>query len=138
MLDDISLRRLLTESRTIAVVGLSPDPARPSHGVARYLQRQGYRIIPVNPYCSVVLGERCYASLMDIPETVDIVDVFRRPEYVPAIAEQAIASGARALWLQLGVVHTEAAQRAQAAGLTVVMDRCLLVEHARLLGRGPV
>jgi predicted CoA-binding protein len=120
-------------SRTIAVVGLSSDPARPSYGVARYLQRQGYRIIPVNPYEQLVLGERAYPHLRAVPVPVDVVNVFRRPEYVPEVVADAIAVGARALWLQFGVIHEEAARRAQAAGLAVVMDRCIKVEHARQL-----
>lgn len=119
--------------KTIAVVGLSSDPMRPSHGVARYLQRHGYRIIPVNPYEQLVLGERAYPNLREVPVPVDVVDVFRRPEFVPEVVEDAIAVGARALWLQFGVVHDEAARRAQAAGLAVVMDRCIKVEHARQL-----
>ena len=118
---------------TIAVVGLSSDPSRPSFGVARYVQRHGYRIIPVNPYEQLVLGERAYPSLREVPVPVDVVNVFRRPEFVLEVAEDAIALGARALWLQFGVVHEEAARRAQAAGLAVVMDRCIKVEHARQL-----
>src|SRR5262249_7650154 len=101
-------------------------------GVAAYLQRQGLRIVPVNPKEQEVLGERAYATLRDVPVPVDVVDVFRRPEYVPAIVDEAIAIGAPVLWLQLHVIHPEAAARAQAAGLAVVMDRCLKVEHARL------
>ena len=116
--------------RTIAVVGLSSDPGRPSYDVARYLQRAGYRIIPVNPNETEVLGERAYASLRDIPEPVDVVDVFRRPAFVPAIVDDAIAVGAPVLWLQQGVVDTASAERARAAGLAVVMDRCMKVEHA--------
>ena len=119
--------------KTIAVVGLSSDPARPSFGVARYLQRHGYRIIPVNPYEQIVLGERAYPGLRAVPVPVDVVNVFRRPEFVPDVAADAIAIGARALWLQFGVVHEEAALQAQAAGLAVVMDRCIKVEHARQL-----
>ena len=119
--------------KTIAVVGLSSDPLRPSHGVARYLQRQGYRIIPVNPYEQLVLGERAYPNLREVPVPVDVVDVFRRPEFVPDVVEEAIAVGARALWLQFGVVHEEAARRAYEAGLAVIMDRCIKIEHARQL-----
>ena len=118
------------QGKTIAVVGLSSDPARPSYGVARYLQRQGYRIIPVNPNEREVLGERAYPSLREIPVPVDVVDVFRRPEYVPEVVDDAIAIGAPVLWLQQGVIHPRAAARAQAAGLVVVMDRCMKVEHA--------
>jgi predicted CoA-binding protein len=117
------------QGKTIAVVGLSSDPSRPSYGVARYMQRQGYRIIPVNPNETQVLGEQAYASLHDIPVPVDVVDVFRRPEHVPEVVDEAIAIGAPVLWLQQGVIHPQAAQRAQAAGLAVVMDRCIKVEH---------
>ncbi len=123
---------ILRRSRTIAVVGLSPDPDRPSHQVAQYLQNQGYRIIPVNPKCDAILGERCYASLRDIPEPVDIVDIFRQVEAIPAIVEEAIAIGAKVVWMQLGLEHPEAAARARSAGLQVVMNRCLKVEHAQL------
>ncbi|HEY8425169.1 MAG TPA: CoA-binding protein [Limnochordales bacterium] len=122
---------ILKDARTVAVVGLSPDPSRPSHVVASYLKRQGYRVVPVNPTVSEVLGERSYPDLRSVPEPVDVVDVFRRPEHVPAIVEEAIAIGAKAVWLQEGVVHEEAAQRARQAGLRVVMDRCMLKEHQR-------
>lgn len=122
---------LLTVARTIAVVGLSPSPLRPSYGVAEYLQRAGYKIIPVNPNEREVLRERAFERLEDIREKVDIVDVFRRPEFVPEIAETAIAIDAKALWLQEGVIHEEAARRAREAGLFVVMDRCILKEHAK-------
>lgn len=130
--DNAALRELLAQTRTIAVVGLSPNPLRPSHGVAAYLQRAGYRVIPVNPTCAEVLGERCFASLRDIPEKVDIVDCFRRSEEILPLARDAIAIGAKALWMQLGVQHDEAAALARAAGLTVVSNRCLKIEHARL------
>jgi len=123
------LKKILTSYRTVAVVGLSPDQGKASHEVAAYLQRAGYRIIPVNPACQEVLGERCYPTLAEIPGEVEIVDVFRRAEFVPEIAEQAIAKGAKVLWLQEGVVNEAAAARAEAAGLTVVMDRCMLKEH---------
>jgi predicted CoA-binding protein len=125
------IRTLLEGVHTIAVVGLSDNPERASHGVAAYLQRHGYRIIPVNPNVAEVLGERAYGSLRDIPDKVDLVDVFRRPEHVPAIVEDAIAIGARAVWMQEGVVHNAAAERARAAGLAVVMDRCIFKEHRR-------
>lgn len=127
------LRRILQQSHTIAVVGLSPDPARPSHDVARYLQAQGYTIVPVNPACGEILGEKCYPSLRDVPLAIDIVDVFRRTSEVMHVAEDAIAIGARCLWLQLGVIAPEAATRAQVAGLEVVMDHCIKIEHRRLL-----
>ena len=130
------MEKILKESRTIAVVGLSPRPERPSHSVARYLQAQGYRIIPVNPTVEEVLGERSYPDLASIPETVDVVDIFRRSEHVPPIVEAAIAVGARAVWMQEGIVHEKAAQQAKAAGLLVVMDRCMLVEHGRLKAAG--
>ncbi|MFQ5817319.1 MAG: CoA-binding protein [Terriglobia bacterium] len=122
---------LLRTARTIAVVGLSSKPQRPSYGVARYLQAAGYRIIPVNPKETKVLGERAFARLEDVPQKIDVVDVFRRSEHVPAIVASAIRVGARAIWLQEGVVHQAAAERARQAGLQVVMDRCMLKEHAR-------
>jgi len=123
---------LLRSSRTIAVVGLSGKRYRPSYGVAEYLQKAGYRIIPVNPHESQILGEKCYPDLEAIPEAVDIVDIFRRSEFVPEIVEAAIRKGAKAIWMQEGVAHEEAAARAQAAGLTVIMDRCILKDHRRL------
>ena len=123
---------ILGEARTIVVVGLSARRFRPSHGVAEYLQRAGYRIIPVNPKIAEVLGERSYASLDEVPEPVDIVDIFRRPEHVPAIVEAAIRKGAKTIWMQEGVVHEDAARRAESAGLAVIMDRCILKEHRRL------
>ncbi|NLF55952.1 MAG: CoA-binding protein [Thauera phenolivorans] len=132
--DNDGLRRLLQETKTIAVVGLSPKPDRPSHEVAAYLQRAGYRIVPVNPACEEVLGERCYPSLREIPVPIDLVDVFRRPEDVMSVVEDAIAVGARALWLQLGVIAPQAAARAEDAGLKVVMDRCTKIDHRALLG----
>ncbi|MCL6508874.1 MAG: CoA-binding protein [Bryobacteraceae bacterium] len=128
----MSIPELLRSARTIAVVGLSSKPWRPSHGVAEYMQRAGYRIIPVNPNESEVLGERAYPSLEAVPEKVDIVNVFRRPEYVPEIVEAAIRIGAPAIWMQEGVVNEAAAERARQAGLFVVMDRCILKEHRRL------
>ena len=123
---------ILGEARTIAVVGLSARRFRPSHGVAEYLQRVGYRIIPVNPNITEVLGEKSYASLDAVPEPVDIVDIFRRSEHVPEIVEAAIRKGAKTIWMQEGVVHEEAARRAESAGLAVIMDRCILKEHRRL------
>lgn len=130
--DAETIRRVVTEARSVAVVGASPDPNRPSHGVARYLHSVGLRIFPINPAISTLFGLTVYPSLADLPERVDIVDVFRRPEYVTDIAEAAIAGGAGALWLQLGVLNPEAAQLAEDGGLAVVMDRCLAVEHRRL------
>ena len=126
-----TVERILSTAKTIAVVGLSPNPHRPSHGVARYLQRAGYRIIPVNPVADEVLGERARASLLEIAEPVDVVDVFRRAEFVSDITDQAIAIKARALWLQDGVVDQQSAQRALDAGLDVVMDDCMMRRHAR-------
>ena len=123
---------LLRRSRTIAVVGLSSKKYRPSYGVAEYMQEQGYRIIPVNPNESEVLGEKTYRSIEDVPEHIDIVDIFRRSEFVGPIVESAIRVGANAVWMQEGVVHEEAAQKARDAGLAVVMDRCILKEHMRL------
>lgn len=125
------IRKLLQESKTIAVVGLSSNRMRPSFGVASYMQRAGYKIIPVNPNENEVLGERAVARLEDIREKVDIVDVFRRSEFVREIADSAIAIGARALWLQEGVIDEEAAKRARDAGLFVAMDMCILKEHAK-------
>ena len=120
---------LLTRVKTIAVVGLSSDPMRPSFGVSQYMQRKGYRIIPVNPNESSVLGEKAYSSLSEVPEKIDVVDVFRRPEFVPEIVEETIRLKISALWLQEGVIHQAAAKRARDAGLTVVMNRCILKEH---------
>ena len=128
----MTIPELLKTSRTIAVVGLSSKRFRPSYGVTEYMQRNGFRIIPVNPLETTVLGEKSYASLEAIPDRVDIVDIFRRPEFVPEIVEAAIRIGARAVWMQEGVVHEAAAERARAAGLEVVMDRCILKDHRRL------
>ncbi|MDI3316191.1 MAG: CoA-binding protein [Bacillota bacterium] len=131
------LADLLRRARTVAVVGLSPRPERPSHDVARYLQEHGYRIVPVNPGHDEILGERSYPSVESIPAelAVDVVDVFRRPEEVPGVVEQVLRRGSvGALWLQLGVIAPEAARKARDAGLLVVMDRCMKVEHRRLLG----
>jgi uncharacterized protein len=123
---------ILRQSRTIAVVGLSSKRFRPSYGVAEYMQRAGYRIFPVNPEEREVLGEKCYADLDSVPEAIDIVDIFRRSEFVPEIVEAAIRKGAKAVWMQEGVIHEEAARRAAEAGLDVVMDRCILKDHRRL------
>ncbi|MBI4459710.1 MAG: CoA-binding protein [Acidobacteria bacterium] len=127
------IETILSSSRVIAVVGLSSRDTRPSHRVAQYLQNSGYRIIPVNPNETEVLGEKAYASLDDVPERIDVVDIFRRPEFVTPIVEAAIRVGAKAIWMQEGVVHEEAAQRARSAGLQVVMDRCMFKEHSRWL-----
>ncbi|CAM5316245.1 MULTISPECIES: CoA-binding protein [unclassified Thauera] len=134
MSDIQTLRRVLRESRTIAVVGLSADWFRPSYFAAKYMQEHGYRIIPVNPKYAEILGEKCYPDLASIPEPVDMVDVFRKSADALPIAEQAIAIGAKSLWLQIGVINEEAKQKAEAAGLTVVMDRCVKIEYARLFG----
>jgi uncharacterized protein len=129
--DEATIQRIVRSARVIAVVGLSTNPRRPSNEVARYLQRQGLRIVPVNPNIREALGERSYPSLRDIPFPVDVVDVFRRPSAVPGVAEDAVTIGAKALWLQLGVIHREGAEIARRAGLDVVMDRCLKVEWMR-------
>ena len=135
MADDIAtLRRILRTSRTIAVVGLSAEWHRPSYFAAKYMQEHGYRIVPVNPRYAEILGERCHATLTTIDVPVDIVDVFRKTEDVMPIAEQAIAIGAKCLWQQIGVKNEAAAALAAAAGLDVVMDRCVKIEHARLFG----
>ena len=126
------LSEILHSSRTIAVVGISGKRYRPSYGVAEYMKKAGYRIIPVNPYETEVLGEKCYPDLDSVPEPVDIVDIFRRAEFVPDIVEAAIRKGAKAIWMQEGVIHEAAAQRAEAAGLAVAMDRCILKDHRRL------
>lgn len=131
--DDAGLRSLLENTRTIAVVGLSANPERPSYEVAQYLRRAGYTIIPVNPACTEILGEKCYPSLREVPVQIDMVDVFRKPEEVMPIVDDAIAVGARSLWLQLGVIAPEAVKRAETAGLAVVMDRCTKIEHRRLV-----
>jgi hypothetical protein len=123
------IAELLGRAKTIAVIGLSSDPTRPSFGVSQYMQRQGYRIIPVNPNETTVLGEKSYKTLGDIPEKIDVVDVFRRPEFVPEIVDEAIRLKIPALWLQEGVVHEAAAKKARSAGIKVVMDRCILKEH---------
>ena len=127
---DDTINRIL-KMHTIAVVGLSPKPERASHDVARYLLDQGYKIIPVNPVQEQILGLKCYPNLSAIPEPVDLVNVFRRPEHCAAIAEEAVAFGAKALWLQLGIANDEAARLASDGGLLVVMDHCIKIEHAR-------
>ena len=131
-----TIQKILTESHTVAVVGLSSNPERPSHEVAQYLQKRGYRIIPVNPNVSEVLGEQSYPDLLSIQQPVDVVDIFRRPEAVPVIVEQAIEIGAKAIWMQKGVRNQEAAEQAQTSGLLTVMDRCLMEEIMRLIAEG--
>jgi predicted CoA-binding protein len=128
------LRRILKTNHTIAVVGLSADWYRPSYFAAKYMQEHGFRIIPVNPKYDEILGEKCYPNLKAVPEPVDIVDVFRKPDDCVPIAQDAVAIGAKVLWLQLGVVNEEAARVAEAGGLEVVMDRCVKIEYARLFG----
>jgi predicted CoA-binding protein len=130
--DDASLNALLDRVKTIAVVGLSPQPARPSYRVAQAMQRYGYRIIPVRPLVDEVLGEKAYSSLAEIPFAVDLVDVFRAAEHVPAIVEQCLALHLPSIWIQEGIVHDAAAQRAHDAGMTVIMDRCILKDYVRL------
>lgn len=129
--DPEAIEKILRECRTVAVVGLSSDPMRASHGVAGYLQRHGYRIIPVNPNETSVLGERAYASLANVPDPVDLVDIFRRSDQAGEHVDEAIRRGAKAVWLQEGVIDEAAAQRALDAGLMVVMNRCILKEHVR-------
>ena len=134
-----TIEEILATSRVIAVVGLSDQPERPSHSVARYLQGQGYRIVPVNPKLTgPVSGEEPYSSLDAVPEQVDLVDIFRRSIDVPPVVDAAIRVGARAVWMQLGIVHEEAARKAEAAGLQVVTDRCTAIEHRRLPREGGI
>ena len=132
-MNDAEIKKLFQEAKTIAVVGLSNNPMRASFGVARFLQRQGYRIIPVNPNEKEVLGERAYATVSEIPERPDIVDVFRRSEHVLAVVDDVLQKGTNCIWMQEGVVNEPAAKKAETAGIPVVMDRCILKEMARLL-----
>jgi predicted CoA-binding protein len=135
IVDDIAgLRRILAQTRTIAVVGLSANWYRPSYFAAKYMQDHGYRVIPVNPSYAEVLGEKCYPTIAAIPDPVDVVDCFRKPGEIVPLARQAAAKGAKVLWMQLGIRNDEAARIADAAGLDVVMDRCVKIEHARLMG----
>jgi hypothetical protein len=133
--DPSAIQRVLHTGKTIAIVGLSKNELRASHFVGYYLKRHGYRVIPVNPRETEILGETCYPSLRDVPGPVDIVNVFRAPDALPEIAREAVEIRARALWCQFGVINAEGAQLAQDGGLTVIMDRCLKVEHARYVGR---
>jgi predicted CoA-binding protein len=133
-----ALRQILAASKTVAVVGMSPKPDRPSHSVPAYLQQQGYRIIPVNPKLAEALGETAYASLRDIPVPVDVVEIFRRSEDIPPIVEDAIAIGAKVVWMQEGIVNQAAAARAEAAGLKVVMDACMRAVHRLLRAHGVI
>jgi predicted CoA-binding protein len=135
VVDDIAgLARILTRSRVIAVVGLSPNWYRPSFFAAKYMQEHGYRVVPVNPNAAEILGERSYPAVAAIPGDVDIVDCFRQPEEIPDLARAAVAKGARVLWMQLGIRSEEAARIASEAGLDVVMNRCVKIEHARIMG----
>ncbi|MBP9713317.1 MAG: CoA-binding protein [Sterolibacterium sp.] len=131
---DNDMRQLLREMKVFALVGLSSNPERPSHKVAKYLMTHGYTVIPVNPVETEILGQKCYARLADIPQKVDVVDCFRKSADIPPLAQDAIAIGAKVLWMQLEVINEEAAQSASTAGLAVVMDRCPKIEHARLMG----
>jgi uncharacterized protein len=133
--DPMTIQRLLHTSKTIAIVGLSSNELRPSHFVGYYLKRHGYRVVPVNPRETMVLGETCYPQLQDVPVPIDIVNVFRAPDALPGIARDAAAVHAQALWCQFGVINEEGARIAEEAGLSVVMDRCIKVEHARYVGR---
>jgi predicted CoA-binding protein len=132
--DSDPITKILEESKTIAVVGLSSNPMRPSHGVTEYMQCAGYRIFPVNPNETEVLGEKSYARLEDVPEKIDIVNVFRRAEEVPPVVESAIRIGAKTVWMQLGIENEESAEKARAAGLVVIEDACILVEHRKRAG----
>jgi predicted CoA-binding protein len=133
--DPLTIQRVLHSARTVAIVGLSANELRASYFVGYYLRRHGYRVIPVNPRESEILGEKSYPSLLDVPEKVDVVDVFRAPDALPGIAREAVAIHAGALWCQFGVINAEGAQIAEAGGLPVIMDRCLKIEHARYIGR---
>lgn len=133
--DSATILKVLRTMRTIAIVGLSSNPLRASHFVGFYLQRHGYQIIPVNPRETAVLGEKSYPSLLDVPEPIDVVDIFRNPDAVPGIAEEAVKVGAKTLWLQYNVISPEGVAIAERGGLTVVVDRCVKVEHARHMGR---
>jgi len=133
-MNDTQMRELFQTVRTIATVGYSTNPERPGSYVPEYLMRKGYRVIPVNPMLQDALGEKAYPDLLAIPEKVDVVQIFRRPEDVPALVEQAIQIGAKYVWMQIGAANKDAAQKAQAAGLLVAMDKCMMIEHKRLFG----
>ena len=134
IIDSNQLRRILKESRRIAVVGLSANPMRPSYFAAKYLKDHGYEIVPVNPNYQEILGEKCYPDLLSVPGKIDVVDLFQKAEQVPAFVDQAVAVGANVVWMQLGIVNEAAAKTAREAGLEVVMDRCMKIEYARLFG----
>jgi predicted CoA-binding protein len=138
MNSDNVLKEILQSAKTIAVVGLSSNPAKESYRIASYLKDQGYRIIPVNPTATEILGEKAYPDLISVPEKIDVVQIFRKPEDVPPVVDDAIKAGARVIWMQEGIVHEEAAQKAQQAGLQVVMDTCMRVSHRRLIGAQPI
>ncbi len=126
------IKAILERHKTVAIVGLSPKPARDSHKVAKYLKEHGYKIVPVNPGQKEILGERCYPDLRAIPFLVDIVDIFRKPEAIPAIVDEAVEIGAKVVWMQLGIAHDQAAHKARAAGLDVVMSKCIKIEHMNM------
>jgi predicted CoA-binding protein len=134
MTDIKDLRRILTDYKRVAIVGLSADWSRPSNFAAKYLLDHGFEVVPVNPKYDEILGQKCYADLRDIPTPVDVVDLFQRVDRIPPFVDQAIEIGAKVVWMQLGILHEEAAQKARAAGLEVVMDRCMKIEYARLFG----
>jgi len=134
MNDDQMMKDILLSAKTIASVGLSSNPGKESYGIVQYLQSQGYRVIPVNPTADEILGEKAYPDLESVPEQIDVVQVFRRPEDVPPVVDSAIKAGAKAVWMQEGIVHEDAAQKARDAGLQVVMDACMRVTHRRLIG----
>jgi len=134
--EDAEIKEILRNNRIIAVVGLSTDPDKDSHRVARYLQEQGYQIVPVNPKAAEILGQKCYASLKEIPFSVDIVDIFRKIEAIPAIVDEAMAIGAKVVWMQLGLAENRSARKGMAAGLQVVMNKCLKIEHSRYFSPG--
>ena len=137
MNNDKMMKEILLSTKTIASVGLSSNPAKESFGIAQYLKDQGYRIIPVNPAATEIMGEKAYPDLASIPDKVDVVQVFRKPEDVPPVVDEAIKIGAKVVWMQEGVVHEEAAQKARDAGLQVVMDACMRATHRRLIGQKP-
>lgn len=138
MNSDNALREILLSARTIASVGLSSNEEKDSYGVASYLQEQGYRVIPVNPTATEILGEKAYPDLRSVPEKIDVVQVFRKPEDVPPVVDDAIRAGAKVIWMQEGIVNEEAAQKARDAGLQVVMDACMRASHKRLIGAQPI
>lgn len=137
MNNDIMMKDILLSTKTIASVGLSSNPARESYGIVRYLKSQGYRVIPVNPTATEIMWEKSYPDLESVPEKIDVVQVFRKPEDVPPVVESAIKVGAKVVWMQEGIVNEEAAQKAREAGLQVIMDACMRANHQRLIGQRP-